>query len=520
MAKQTSYPESVPRATSGPPLPLWLVSALCGLALLVAAYQAIHRPPWSDEGWFSSSSYNLAHKGFFGNTVIEPSLMGKGLTRIAERTYWVTPGYLLAQAAWYKLVPATVFGTRALGLAFAILALVSLYLFLEKLFPRERISALATIILGTSFVFLDNAGFGRPDVMAMALGLAALAAYVTLRDRPALTAALVTAHALVALSGLAHPNGIIHWAVLVLVILWLDRGRIGWREVLTAAIPYAVLGALWGLYILEDPQAFVEQMRANGADGSNSRVAKTWNPLLVILNELRERYAVAFGLVTGGLSRLKLYALAIYFTALGLCLAVPDLRRRPMVRLLVAAWGVTFAIMCLFNQKLSYYLIHILPWYAVLAGVAGVWLWNRSGTLPRLLLAGALAGLLALEVGGIALKARSRSYIANQREALGYVKSIARPGDLIMGTAALIYEMDFDPRLLDDALLGIRSGRVPDLVIVDKQLYEPFLETLRQRPDEYRKVMERLTSYQKLRQLGEYTIYARPGHPAASTGAL
>jgi len=506
------------RATAALPLPPWLVSALCGLALLVAAYQALHRPPWSDEGWFSSSSYNLAYKGFFGNTVIEPSLMGKGLTRIHERTYWVTPAYLLVQAAWYKLVPPTVFGTRALSLIFALLALVSLYHFLEQLFPREGISALATLILGTSFVFLDNAGFARPDVMSMALGLAALAAYVTLRRRPRLTWALMSAHALVALSGLAHPNGIIHWAVLVLVILWLDRARLGWRDLLAAAAPYIVFGALWGLYILEDPQAFVEQMRANGADGSNSRSPKTWNPLQVVLYELRERYAVAFGLVTGGLSRLKLYALAIYFAALALCLVVEDLRRRPMVRLALAAWSVTFAIMCLFNQKLSVYLVHIVPWYAVLAGVAGVWLWNRASGRTRWLLAGALAGLLALEIGGIALKARTRSYIANQRQAITYVQSIARPHDRIFGTAALLYELNFDPRLLDDPLLGIRSGRMPDLIIIDKLLYQQFFDTLRERPQEYRQVMDRLASFIKLCQLGDYTIYARPGHPAATGG--
>lgn len=56
------------------------------VASLVAA---AHRLPWSDEGWFSSASHNLAHHGFMGTTVLKD--VNPKLLHIGERTYWVTP---------------------------------------------------------------------------------------------------------------------------------------------------------------------------------------------------------------------------------------------------------------------------------------------------------------------------------------------------------------------------------------------------------------------------------------------
>src|SRR5580704_8003553 len=68
-----------------------MVIAAALLSLLVAAVAAHNRIPWSDEGWFSSASYNLARHGFLGTTVIDPTDMH--LTRIDRRTYWVMPLY-------------------------------------------------------------------------------------------------------------------------------------------------------------------------------------------------------------------------------------------------------------------------------------------------------------------------------------------------------------------------------------------------------------------------------------------
>ena len=61
-------------------------------------------------------------------------------------------------------------------------------------------------LLGTDFVFIMRAAAGRMDMMSAALGYAALAAYLVLGNR-SLNLAVFSAHSLVVLSGLTHPNG-------------------------------------------------------------------------------------------------------------------------------------------------------------------------------------------------------------------------------------------------------------------------------------------------------------------------
>ena len=92
-----------------------------------------------------------------------------------------------------------------------------------------------------------------------------------------------------------------------------------------------------------------------------------------------------------------------------------------------------------------------------------------------------------------------------------FVRSQSRPGDLIVGTAALVYEMDFDPRLSDDPYLGVRSGRVPDVIILDSLLYAPLYAGWEiERPADMKLIHQRLSEYRKVRQIGDYEIYLRP----------
>jgi hypothetical protein len=483
----------------------WPVLAAMVCSMLMAGWGARHRAPWSDEGWFSSPAYNLAYHGHMGTTVMDAQ--APGLTRITERTYWVMPLFLAGQGLWYKVAPHTVLGTRAFSIIWTPLALWGLWALLRRLFPDTAVAPLACILLATSFVFMDNAGFGRPDLMCAALGLAGLGAYMELRER-SLALALLAANACVAASGLTHPNGIYHLLALVCLALWLDRGRANWKAIGAAVLPYAAFGGVWSIYILQDQQAFMDQMILNGANGGNGRWTQTWNPALIIWEELRLRYAYAFGLATGGLSLLKVLALVAYLGAAALCLGSGELRRMDGVRKLLALTVVYFGAMAVFNQKLTYYLIHIVPMYAALLAVAVWWLWEKRPRW-RMALAVGVVGLIGVEMTGIAAKAMTRSYIAAQRELVRYVREQARPGDLIIGTAALLYEMDFDPRLCDDPYLGTRSGRVPDVIIIEN-LYRPLYGAWRtERPEDFARIAARMAEYRKVRQIDEYEVYLR-----------
>jgi hypothetical protein len=113
----------------GPPQTFWRHAMLVSLfiSMSAATIAAWNRPPWSDEGWFSTASYNLAHHGFLGTIVIESA--GTKLTRIEQRTYWVMPLNLLGEALWYKLAPANIFSTRLFTILWIPAALLAFYAF-------------------------------------------------------------------------------------------------------------------------------------------------------------------------------------------------------------------------------------------------------------------------------------------------------------------------------------------------------------------------------------------------------
>ena len=314
------------------------------------------------------------------------------------------PLYLLGQALWLKLFPPTLFAVRSFTLLWIPLAVFSFYRFLWRVTSNARASALAACLFALSFIFIDNACFARPDLMCLALGLSGLAAYVEWRAEH-LYRALIVSNAFVAASILTHPNGVFHLLGLAVLVTYYDRPRLNITAVAAAVLPYVVLGTAWAGYIVQDLPAFVDQMRGNSMRG---RWTTTLNPAVILWNEIRLRYVPAFGLATGGWALMKLVALAAYLTAITGALLQPGFRRQPSTRLLLLLLTVYFAALSVFNQKLTYYLVHILPWYIALTGLYAEWLWEHSPPLrPALTMAVLL--LVGVETGGILLKSHSRS---------------------------------------------------------------------------------------------------------------
>ncbi len=473
------------------------------LSMALAAVSAWNRTPWSDEGQFSSAAYNLAHRGFFGTTVLEPATMG--LTRIQQRTYWVLPLYLLGQTLWYKVAPASLFWTRAFSILWAPLALFAFYRLLRQLFADPRVPAAATALLAFDYYFIDNAGFARPEMMCLALGFGGLAIYVSLRDR-SLRAALFWGNLPLAAAALTHPNAILYMAGFVLLVAWFDLRRIRAFEI-AAAAPYVLLGSLYGLYILQDPAAWADQMRANGTNG---RLAATLNPLRILRNEIVERYLVAYGFATGKAALLKSVSIVSFAAALAGIACTAALRRNGAVRLLLALLAVFFAIQSIFNQKLSYYLVHILPLYIALFAAWLVWTWERAPKL-RPALATWMVLLMTVPAAGILLRARQRSYAAAEAAALQFLNTHAANARSIVGTAALIYGMHFDDRLRDDILLGARTASRPDVIVMTPLYDEAYTGWDKTRPADWRAVTGRLAEYRLVYNESGYRIYERGG---------
>lgn len=482
--------------------PLWLLLVML-VSMALAAFSAWHRVPWDDEGEFSNAAWNLAKHGFMGTTVLDSP--EQEMPHIGQRTYCTMPLYLLGQAAWYLVFPGTVFWARAFSIIWIPLALYALFQFLWRFTGNRGASALAVMFFGLSYGLIDNAGFARTDVMYCTLGIAGLAAYVMLRER-SLAWALAVSNTFIALSMLTHPNALFHFLGLVLIVFWLDARRLNWKLVALSAVPYfAALGA-WLVYILQDPHAFVAQMWTYGKAG---RVTKSWNPILIIKNEIVERYVPAFGLATRGAALMKAYVLLAYVAAIIGVIATPGLRKQRPVRGLLYLLAVYFVAMSIFSQKLSYYLVNILPWYAALLGIWLEWVWRTQRSL-RLLVAAAAGLAVAVDCSGIVLRAMQRSYIVAQHDAVEFLLTHTQPTDRISGTAGLVYALHFDGRLREDKYLGLRGGVIPNAVVVDPDMWAVRYKAWEtEHPEDLQRVQERLRNYRLAYDRGGYKIYLR-----------
>ena len=188
-------------------------------------------------------------------------------------------------------------------------------------------------------------------------------------------------------------------------------------------------------------------------------------------------------------------------------------RTQRSTRLLLILLAACFAGLSVFNQKLTYYLIHILPWYVALTAFYVEWLWGKFPAL-RAVLALAIIGLVGVETGGILLKSQVRSkIIPEEQAAIDFARAQAGQRDRIVGSAALIYGFDFDRRLQDDPRLGSTSGKRADVIIADP-IYRDFWQEAQ--PADQRAVKERLSRYQLAFDNGTCQVYVRRPYPRAS----
>ena len=85
---------------------------------------------------------------------------------------------------------------------------------------------------------------------------------------------------------------------------------------------------------------------------------------------------------------------ALYFVAIIIALAVPQLRRTSGVRILLILTALSFTLlMCL--QKNWYYLIFIIPYYTAILAIVCNWLWRRIVRVDSL----AVVSLLGIVYG-------------------------------------------------------------------------------------------------------------------------
>jgi len=442
---------------------VWLLAA--ALFTLLGAVSAYTAQPWIDEGLFANPAANLAAHGVMGTTNLEGE---PALASINQHTYWIMPLYLVAQAGWYKLVGFSLLKQRALSLIFGIISLGSLYILVHALIGRS-VALLASFLLAVDYVNIWTASLGRNDIMCSALGSAGLAAYLAMRNRH-FGLAIFSSQLLLACSFFTHPNAILWIAASTYLMASLDRYRIKLEHSVIAAIPYLIGAMLWGAYILQDPRGFQSQILSNG----QGRFENLFSPLHGVYGEV-QRYLQAYGLAghsTGhtGPIVFKSLVLLAYLLSLVIILVTPTLRREAGVRRLLTILVLIVFIQCFFNQKLTLYLVHVVPFYDAVLAVALLWLWNQR-RIHRFLVIAAVASLASLQVCGVLLRARLDEYHREYLPAISYLRGHAPQNSRVVGTAALYYGRPFQQTIYDSTL-GYYSGRKPDYIVLDDAMNE------------------------------------------------
>lgn len=445
------------------------LAAVLLLATLLSSGLVFTRRPFCDEAWFASPPYNLLHKGHMGMTLLDPHgfVFAPLVQDLDKYTYWVMPGYLIVQTAWYWVFGLSLFSMRFLSVAFGVVALLALYIIVRWLTGKDSVAALATLLLGVEDHYSLSAAMGRMDMMGSALNLASVAAYLLLRGRN-LTHALVVSSSILAIALFTHPNAVMGAGALAGFILWLDRRRLNWKNVALAACPLLICGASWGAYLLRSPESFKSQMRAQAA--IPHRFELPLNPLKSIRRELELRYAPRYGFATESPLALMRLVLAAYFAAVFAALLLPGLRKQRAARVLLLLLALHFGVlMCL--QKNFYYLIYILPYFAALVALVASWLWNeplfRNWRIPRGLTALAVAGIVTLNVGVTGSRLLHNEYAGRYLPAIQKIKQHLTPGQRVIGSGELAFGLGFDGTVTDDARLGFTSGKRPDFVVIE-----------------------------------------------------
>jgi len=486
-----------------------IVVALVLFAAL-AIGTAIAERPQIDEGMFASPALNLATKGFMGTTVLETQ--NSPLTRIEQRTYWVMPLFLLNQALWYKLFGFSLVSMRSLCAFWGLVAILSWFLIMLKLSGDKRIALLTLILIAFDYTFINSAAMGRMDMMSAALGFAGIAAYLSLRERNLKLAVLVS-QTLVVLNGLTHPNGIMAFAGLLFLTLYFDRRSINRRHVALALLPYLVGGSIFGWWVMKDYPAFKAQFIDNAL--MKGRLTGFSSPWMGVVREFTQRYPHAYGLgprSEGHTGPVYLKSLILIAYAAGIIgtLCVKSIRRNRNYRALLILTGIYFLIMSLIDgQKETPYLVHLIPMYMALLAVWLDWL-LKTRLVPAPLIAVALCGLFALQVGGTFLRIRQDTYHRLYLPAIDFLKQNTNEQTTIMGSSAMGFGLGFPDNFIDDGRFGYASGRRPDIIVFAEESEASLREAYAFYPQLPPYINKLLTEeYRKIYENPGFKIYAR-----------
>lgn len=489
----------------------WILGAGAALYLACSLAFALTKSPGNDEGWFANPAYNLATQGSLGMPVLEPtgSWLSADLTGIRQHTYWNMPLGMVLQAAWFRVMGFGLLPMRILSILAGLLVLGSWYAIIYLL-TQDRVAAyFGFFLLAIDYTFLWGAADGRPDMLSVAFGSAALAAYLALRESN-LTRAILISNTLAAAGLFTHPNGLIAAAALTFLTLYFDFRRLRLPSLTAAAAPYAAGALGWLCYIGEAPRLFAAQFAANASAGIGavSRWSFLYNPLEDLRLEILFRYLAHFGLFplwTDATSPWNVIIPVVYLGTL-LSAALSGLRKQRGPRALIVIAAIGFLILTAGGLKLQFYLVYVIPAYAA---VLGLWVRYMSRRPAFVFVPALIAPLLYLQTSTIVHLIRADRYHRTYLPAMEYVKRSTGPGSVVTGNSTAVFALGFD-RLVDDERVGYFSSVQPDFLVLDR-FYPIFWQRFgMERPELEQYLRWNVAStYQPVFSNEYYTVYRR-----------
>jgi 4-amino-4-deoxy-L-arabinose transferase-like glycosyltransferase len=477
--------------------------AVLGVFLLLSVATVLTKLPFCDEAWYGNPALNLLTHGSMGTTVLESAGVPR-LQGLPEHTYWEMPLYILTEAAWFKAVGFGLIRQRLLSTFWGMILLISWMIFVQRVTDDQKAAFLCGGLLAVDALFVSIGSTGRTDMMCAALGCAALASYMCLREKN-LAGAVIVSQTLVATSGMTHPNGLVYFIALLVVSFWWDRGRLSLRYVGLAAIPYLAGALLWGAYIAQNPSDFRAQFGISAA----SRLGGLLSPLLALQQEIALRYMGTYwqgsSVQSSNLGRMRILILAVYLAGVAGAALTPAIRRQKPARLLLVLSALTFLFMVLYEgAKQVPYLILILPYFAALSAV--FYLHIRKA-LPSIA-AAVLVSFVILNVVPTLYLVYRNDFQSRYVTAVRLLQRELPQDGILMGGAELGYGLGFD-RVIDDYDFGYESGKQANLLVVNDRYQEEQAKLRRKRPEVDQYIENTLSrKYSFMFDSGAYRIYA------------
>jgi len=473
------------------------------LVLSVGTAHALR--PWVDEGWHGAPAWSLAFRGYMGT----PCYVEAGLKDIDRYTYWIMPIYPVTQAIWYRLSSFSLPSMRVLSILCGLLGLLAWTVFFRRLTEDDVGALLFMALMACDYINQSDVSVGRPDAMAFAFQAGAFAAYLHWRERN-LRSAILISQSLVVCSGLTHPNGgMLSFLGVLCLVLYFDRRRIRLAHLAIAAVPYAMGAIAWGAYIVQDPSAFVAQYGYQMSSRNQILTA----PWLAVRDEVVNRYLTCMGLRahspgSTGPQYLKALIFAAYGASIAGLLAIPALRRQTASRVLLALIAIYIVFYTfLEGTKAAYYFIYLIYPFTAAVVVFSRWCW-RNAVRTRPFVALALAGMLAISVGGLVHRIRRDQYHREYLPAVDFLRARAGADELIAGSHELGFTIGFQDHFVDDHLLGLDTGKRPDFILVE-EIYQLRFDTVQlKNPALYARLLERLAQYQVIYNQNNFQVLA------------